>query len=102
MLAPKTKKMFSVKQRESLTREDYSNTLAQRSTDKIEKLSKIKEAKDLKESQECTFKPSIYQNSKYKSIKALISSDKVSQSDKMSYYRVRKDRSPVDIEFEKQ
>jgi hypothetical protein len=99
-LAPMTKKMFSVKTRESLSRKDYSNILSKRSSSKLEQRVKIQEEKDRKASEECTFKPVTNKN-KYKTINPTISSGKQSSLTR-SYPKIRKDRSPIDIEFERQ
>lgn len=70
-LAPKTKKMFSVKMRENMNRDDYSKILSQRSPDKLDKLQRIQREKEIKDKVECTFIPRINDSKKFLTVNGL-------------------------------
>jgi hypothetical protein len=58
-MAPKTSRHISVQRREQLSRIDYSNALAARSTSKLDKLYMMKQENQRKIDKQCTFVPKI-------------------------------------------
>ena len=118
-LAPGTLRNQSVKNRGDLSRSDYSQVLASRSTTKLEKILRQKQENDIKEVKDCTFKPRLNKKqtclretsggSQRSNRQSVFSKTSGAFSQRENYVdnylykpKIRQDRSTEEVEYENQ